>query len=114
MVLTSSRVAKRLGLPVTTLSTYLSTVKVPKPASVTSGRITIYLWTQAEIERVRKLLPKIKNGRKTRYGKKKQLTPSNQHSAKAEPKTTTKSKPKAKKQPQPRATVPRKQSHKKK
>jgi hypothetical protein len=106
MALTSSQAAKRLGLPVTTLSTYLSTGKVPKPASVTSGRITIYLWTAAEIERVRKLLPKIKNGRKTR--KRKQLTLSNQQLAKARPKTKTESKPKTKKKPPPSAAVPHK------
>jgi hypothetical protein len=29
----------------------------------------VHDWTEAEIERVRKLLPKIANGRKTRYKK---------------------------------------------
>lgn len=71
MTLTSNQVAKKLGLPVTTLSTYISAGKIPRPKSVTSGRMTIYLWTEEDIERVRKLLPKIKNGRKTRYQKQK-------------------------------------------
>jgi hypothetical protein len=31
--------------------------------------MTLHLWTEAEIEHVRKLLPKIANGRKTRYQK---------------------------------------------
>ena len=31
--------------------------------------MTIYLWTEDDVERVRKLLPKIANGRKTRYQK---------------------------------------------
>jgi hypothetical protein len=30
----------------------------------------VHLWTERDIERVRKLLPKIKNGRKLRYKKK--------------------------------------------
>jgi hypothetical protein len=42
--------------------------------------MTIHLWTEEEIEHVRKLLPKIANGRKTRY--KKQSAISNQQSAK--------------------------------
>jgi len=36
---------------------------------VTSGKMTLHLWTEQEIENVRKLLPKIANGRKTRYSK---------------------------------------------
>jgi len=31
--------------------------------------MTIHFWTQAEIEHVRQLLPRIANGRKTRYSK---------------------------------------------
>jgi len=52
-----------------TLSRYISLKKVPEPKSVTSGGMTIHLWTLDEIEHVRKLLPKIANGRKTRYQK---------------------------------------------
>ena len=51
----------------------------------------MHLWTEAEIENVRKLLPKIANGRKTRY--KKQSALGNQPSARAKPKKK-KSKPK--------------------
>jgi hypothetical protein len=70
MVTYSSRqAAKKLGLPVSTLGTYLAAGKVPAPKSVTTGDITVYLWTKADIEHVRKLLPKIANGRKTRYQK---------------------------------------------
>jgi len=54
--------------------------------------MTLHLWTEADIERVRKLLPKIKNGRKTRYQKQKGK---NQN-------------------PQPWAAVPHKQPKKKK
>jgi hypothetical protein len=34
---------------------------------VARGGITVHIWTRGDIERVRKLLPKIKNGRKLRY-----------------------------------------------
>lgn len=47
-----------------TLSNYIAAGKVPAPKSVTSGGMTIHLWTEEEIEKVRKLLPKLKNGRK--------------------------------------------------
>jgi len=57
----------------TTLSNYIVAGKIPAPKSITTGGITVYLWSDKDIERVRKLLPKIKNGRKTRY-KKKQVT----------------------------------------
>jgi predicted DNA-binding transcriptional regulator AlpA len=70
MVTYSSRqAALKLGLPVSTLSKYIVQKKIPIPKSVTTGDITVYLWTDAEIEQVRKLLPKIANGRKTRYQK---------------------------------------------
>jgi hypothetical protein len=70
MVTYSSRqAARKLGLPVSTLSKYIVQKKIPIPKSVTTGDITVYLWTDPEIEQVRKLLPKIANGRKTRYQK---------------------------------------------
>jgi hypothetical protein len=61
--------AKKLGLPVSTLSNYVVLKKIPAPQTVASGDIIVYLWTDAEIETVRQLLPKIANGRKTRYQK---------------------------------------------
>jgi predicted site-specific integrase-resolvase len=65
----SQQTARKLGITSATLSRYLSAGKIPKPQTATSGGITIYLWTEAEIEHVRRLLPKITNGRKTRYQK---------------------------------------------
>jgi predicted DNA-binding transcriptional regulator AlpA len=67
----SRQAAQKLGIPYTTLSHYMSVGKVPAPKSVTTGDITVYLWTDADIERTRQLLPKIANGRKTRYQKQK-------------------------------------------
>jgi|SRR5262245_18492670 len=61
--------AAKLGIPVSTLSNYVVVGKIPAPKAVTTGGITVYMWTEGEIESVRKLLPKIANGRKTRYQK---------------------------------------------
>jgi predicted transcriptional regulator len=61
--------AQKLGITHAALSKYISAKKIPAPRSVTSGGMTIHLWTEEEIEQVRKLLPKIANGRKTRYQK---------------------------------------------
>ena len=97
---TSRQVARMLGISAPTLSNYIKVRKIPSPKSVTVGGITVHIWTEADIEHLRKLLPKIANGRKTRYQKQKSEVRS-QKSVEA------KSKPK---KPQPRAAV----QHKKK
>ena len=61
--------AKRLGIPHPTLATYLAAGKIPRPQSEIVGITTVQIWTEEEIEHVRQLLPKIANGRKTRYQK---------------------------------------------
>jgi excisionase family DNA binding protein len=66
--------AKKLGLQTRTLSRYIQAGKIPAPKMAKTGKMTLHLWTEADIERVRKLLPKIANGRKTRYQKKKKPT----------------------------------------
>lgn len=63
----TQEVAKKLGIAGATLSRYVSAGKVPTPKKLSSGGMTIHAWTEEDIERVRKLLPKIANGRKTRY-----------------------------------------------
>ena len=65
----TTQAAKLLGLGVKTLSRYIANGKVPAPRFLESGKITHHVWTEAEIENVRQLLPKIANGRKTRYQK---------------------------------------------
>jgi predicted site-specific integrase-resolvase len=61
--------AKKLGIPYTTLATYISVGKIQGPQTEIKGKTTAQIWTEEEIENVRKLLPKIANGRKTRYSK---------------------------------------------
>jgi predicted DNA-binding transcriptional regulator AlpA len=80
--LSTRQAAKKLGIEHSTLSKYLEAGKVPAPETVTVGRRIVHMWTESEIEHVRQLLPKIANGRKTRY-KKKHSALSSQQSAKA-------------------------------
>jgi hypothetical protein len=70
MNLSTSQAAKKLGIGIRTLSRYIAEKKVPAPKIIEAGGNTVHLWTEDEIEHVRKLLPKIANGRKTRYKKK--------------------------------------------
>jgi predicted site-specific integrase-resolvase len=66
---TSRQAAKILGIAISTLSQYISRGKIPAPETLEVGGFRLHSWTDADLERVRKLLPKIANGRKTRYKK---------------------------------------------
>ena len=61
--------AAKLGLDAKTLSRYIAAKKVPAPQILHVGSASLHGWTEEDIERVRALLPKIANGRKTRYQK---------------------------------------------
>jgi hypothetical protein len=65
----TNEAARKLGIDPGTLSRYIKTKKLPSPEIVAVGTATLHIWTEADIERARKLLPKIANGRKTRYQK---------------------------------------------
>ena len=58
-----------MGITPKSLSRYIAAKKVPAPKVLESGKIIHHVWTDAEVEHVRQLLPKIANGRKTRYAK---------------------------------------------
>jgi len=92
--------AQMLGLDWRTIQNYIAQGKIVAPPVQKIGGGKFRAWTDRDIERLRKLLPKIKNGRKTRH-QKKQLAASNWQLAKAEPKSKTK------KKPQPGAPSPR-------
>lgn len=62
--------AKKLGITQATLSRYIAAGKVPTPKVVRVGDFEVHSWTEKEVEHLRQLLPKIANGRKTRYKKK--------------------------------------------
>ncbi len=62
--------AKKLGITGVALGRYIQTGKIMPPVhTIKAGKRTSHAWTDAEIENVRQLLPKIANGRKTRYQK---------------------------------------------
>ena len=85
----TTEAAKRLGIGLTTLARYIEEKKIPAPKFLKAGKITIHAWTEEEIEHVRQLLPKIANGRKTRYSKLREKQ-------KAQTKTSAPRKPKKK------------------
>ena len=58
-----------LGISAMSLGRYIKAKKVPAPQMLEVGDARLHAWTEEEIEHVRKLLPKIANGRKTRYQK---------------------------------------------
>ena len=61
--------AKKLGLDWRTIQRYIAARKIPAPPVERLGGGKYRAWSEQDIERVRKLLPKIANGRKTRYHK---------------------------------------------
>jgi predicted transcriptional regulator len=63
--------AKKLGLSKSALSRYIAAKKIPAPKAQVIGGVEIRSWTDTDIETIRKILPKLKNGRKLRYKKKK-------------------------------------------
>jgi predicted site-specific integrase-resolvase len=67
--LSTREAAKKLGIDHSTLAKYLADGKLKPPETMTVGKRIVHMWTDAEIENVRQLLPKIANGRKTRYSK---------------------------------------------
>jgi hypothetical protein len=89
-IFSTREAAKELGIHFTTLAHYIATGKVREPNKVITGRTVTHLWTETEIEHVRQLLPKIANGRKTRYSKLRE-------NQKAQPKKTVPRKTKKKK-----------------
>ena len=61
--------AKKLGLALSSLTKYVALKQIPAPPLTRVGGVRVRLWTDTDIDNVRKLLPKIANGRKTRYQK---------------------------------------------
>jgi hypothetical protein len=54
----------------TSLNRYIAAKKIPLPPLVRVGGVRVRLWSDKDIAKVRAVLPKLKNGRKTRYKKK--------------------------------------------
>jgi excisionase family DNA binding protein len=58
--------AKLLGIGMMTMNRYIAAGKISVPPVQNIGGNRFRAWTQQDVERVRKMLPKIKNGRKHR------------------------------------------------
>ena len=58
-----------MGLTEASISRYIKAKKIPSPEAIQAGDVKVRVWSDADIEKVRKILPKIANGRKTRYQK---------------------------------------------
>ncbi len=84
----SAQVAKELGLAPASITNYIKAGKIPAPKMMEGANR--HIWTEQDIEHVRQLLPKIANGRKTRYSKLREKQ-------KARPKTAAPRKTKKKK-----------------
>jgi predicted DNA-binding transcriptional regulator AlpA len=65
----SEQVAKLIGISNACLSRYIRDGKVAAPPETMAGGMRMRLWSESDIEGLRKVLPKIANGRKTRYSK---------------------------------------------
>ena len=61
--------AQKLGIGHSTLAHHVEEGKLPAPGHIFTGERKVHVWTEQDIEHVRQLLPKIANGRKTRYSK---------------------------------------------
>jgi len=86
----STQAAKKLGLTPAAITKYIKAEKIPEPTAIWVGDFKVYSWTERDIAHVRQLLPKIANGRKTRYSKLREKQ-------KAQPKKAAPRKPKKKK-----------------
>jgi hypothetical protein len=52
-----------------TIQRYIAAKKIPAPPIEKLGSVRVRLWSDPEIEKVRKILPSLRNGRKLRYNK---------------------------------------------
>jgi len=71
--------ARKVGLDWRTIQRYIAAGKIAAPPVQRLGGAKFRVWTDADIQRLRKLLPKIKNGRKTRYQKHKTKPQARKH-----------------------------------
>jgi predicted DNA-binding transcriptional regulator AlpA len=69
--LSTREAAKRLGISFTSMNRYIAENKIPVPPLIEIGSTSARLWTDDDVEKVRVVLPKIANGRKTRHVRKK-------------------------------------------
>jgi hypothetical protein len=69
MLYSTQQAAKKLGINARSLNRYIAAKKIPAPPMTRVGGVKVRLWADQDITKTHKLLPKIANGRKTRYQK---------------------------------------------
>ena len=72
--ISTEQVAKKLGISNASLSRYIKAGKISAPKEIMAGGMRMRLWNEEDIQQLREALPKIANGRKTRYKKQKKQT----------------------------------------
>ena len=68
-IFSTREAARRLGISLMTLQRYMAAGKVAAPKTRRFAGALVRPWSARDIERVRKQLPKIKNGRRRRKKK---------------------------------------------
>lgn len=91
MLYSTQQAAKKLGIDARSLNRYIAAKKISAPPLTRVGGVKVRLWADQDIAQMHKLLPKIANGRKTRYQKKSSAIKDQQST---EPKTKPKKKSK--------------------
>ena len=61
--------AKKLGIGFSTLRKYATQGSIPLPPVTRVGGVKVRLWSDQDLHRIRDMLPRIANGRKTRHRK---------------------------------------------
>ena len=64
MKVTTRKAAEQLGVTILTLQRHIKAGTIKAPPLIKVGDVAARLWTKADIEKVRKVLAKIKPGRK--------------------------------------------------
>jgi predicted DNA-binding transcriptional regulator AlpA len=82
----SREAAKKIGLHLGTLQRFIAEGKTPAPPLLKIGSNKLRIWTDEDIKRVREILLKVANGRKTRYQKLREKRQKTQPRAAALPK----------------------------
>ena len=61
--------AKKLGISMTTMHRYMLEKIIPFPRMQRLAGVRVRVWSEADIEKARAAMPKLKNGRKARHRK---------------------------------------------
>lgn len=61
--------AKKLGISMTTMHRYMLEKIIPFPKMQRLAGVRVRVWSEADIQKARASMPRLKNGRKTRHQK---------------------------------------------